>query len=89
LAAMFEAWISGEPERVTTILQDSPLMLFPDIKRVVFDERNQAWMSKIKAAINQSRRTVIFVGAGHLGGDAGLLALLTRAGHSVTPLLSS
>jgi uncharacterized protein YbaP (TraB family) len=51
----------------------------------------EAIVSRTKAdsrSIRESeKRTVIYVGAGHLGGPEGLLALLERSGHPITPLL--
>ncbi len=49
------------------------------------DERNAAWVKKImRLTANQS---VLFaVGAGHLGGENGLLNLLKKQGYSVKPI---
>ncbi|MES0863016.1 TraB/GumN family protein [Ruegeria sp. SCPT10] len=46
-------------------------------------ERNANWMEHILSIQNQT--AVIAVGAGHLGDDFGLLALLEQAGYTLTP----
>ena len=49
------------------------------------DERNAAWVKKIMPLT--ANQTVLFaVGAGHLGGESGLLNLLRKQGYSVKPM---
>ena len=47
--------------------------------------RNQNWISKIEQFI-QDNKTFIAVGAGHLGGDKGIIQLLMHEGYILTPL---
>jgi uncharacterized protein YbaP (TraB family) len=87
IADTYQAWISGQADAVTTVMQASPLNQFPAIRTAVFDARNALWLPRIIEITDSPKRTVIFVGAGHLGGTNGVLALLTRAGYQLTPLL--
>ncbi len=52
---------------------------------VLLYERNRNWVSSIKGlAENQS--SFFAVGAGHLGGESGMIALLKKAGYTVSPV---
>jgi uncharacterized protein len=87
IADTYKAWLSGQAEAVTAAMQASPMNQFPAIRAVVFDARNAIWLPRILEMVGSPKRTIVFVGAGHLGGANGLLDLLGRAGHKVTPLL--
>ncbi|MEB3293936.1 MAG: TraB/GumN family protein [Synechococcales bacterium] len=49
-------------------------------------DRNRRWIPRI-ANIAQRRPTLFAVGAGHLGGSEGVIALLRKAGYTVKPVL--
>lgn len=52
----------------------------------LLDKRNQDWIPKITALVEE-QPTFIGVGAGHLGGDQGVVRLLRRAGFTLTPVM--
>lgn len=54
-------------------------------KKMLFDERNNLWMKKIPNLINDNS-SFIAVGAGHLGGERGLITQLRRLDYSVVPM---
>ncbi len=49
------------------------------------DDRNELWIPAIDK-ISSSKSGFIAVGAGHLGGEKGLINLLRQAGYEVTPV---
>ncbi len=49
------------------------------------DNRNRNWIPKIKNYVSQGK-AFIAVGAGHLGGENGVLRLLEKEGFTVTPV---
>lgn len=54
-------------------------------KDVLLTNRNNAWVNFLKD--NMSTYAIFMaVGAGHLGGDDGLIAQLSKAGYTVTPV---
>jgi uncharacterized protein YbaP (TraB family) len=57
----------------------------PDFKAKFIDQRNANWIPVIEKAIHQ-KPTFIAVGAGHLPGEYGVLALLKKQGYTVTPV---
>jgi uncharacterized protein len=78
---MYWAWMSGRVDRLMETLQRSPMAQFPMLRAMIFDRRNWLWLPRIVDILVTRRPTVIFVGAGHLGGPGGILALLSRAGY--------
>lgn len=59
-----------------------------EIKKIMLYERNQLMLSKMNLAIMKAP-TLFAVGAAHLGGKAGLIALLKSKGFSVRPIMMS
>ncbi|PZP52200.1 MAG: hypothetical protein DI598_01350 [Pseudopedobacter saltans] len=49
------------------------------------DNRNKDWIPKMEKMIH-SKATFFAVGAGHLGGEKGILSLLKKQGYRVTPV---
>jgi uncharacterized protein YbaP (TraB family) len=87
VANIYKAWLSADAEAVTTAMLASPLNQFPAMRSAILDARNALWLPRIIEIKNSPKRTLIFVGAGHLGGANGLLAMLARAGYQLTSLL--
>jgi uncharacterized protein len=59
--------------------------IYPDLEKVLLDDRNQFWMNKIPTLAAQ-KSTLFAVGAAHLGGEKGLINLLKQQGFTVRPL---
>jgi hypothetical protein len=55
---------------------------------IAVNERNQDWIAVIEKLI-ATQPTFIAVGAGHLGGEQGLIHLLRKQGYSVLPVFST
>ena len=55
------------------------------MKSLLFD-RNENWVKQIPE-ISKKQKIFYAVGAGHLGGDKGVIKLLKSAGYKVTPVL--
>lgn len=56
-------------------------------KTLLVDNRNQTWV-KLMAEIMPKERTLFAVGAGHLAGELGVIALLRAKGFTVTAILN-
>lgn len=56
-----------------------------DATSVLLEDRTKRWIPRIEKIVN-TQPTFIAVGAGHLWGDDGVIALLRRAGYSVEPI---
>ena len=53
-----------------------------DKQPALFKQRNEKWLPKLQAAMNEAPSMFVF-GAGHLIGDYGILQLLRNAGYNV------
>lgn len=52
---------------------------------ILLDERNKRWIPKIQE-FTKTQSCFIAVGAAHLGGENGVIALLKKQGYTVTPI---
>ncbi|KAA6440951.1 TraB/GumN family protein [Dyadobacter flavalbus] len=55
-------------------------------EELLLQDRNRKWIPKIKSKIAE-KPTFFAVGAAHLGGESGVIALLRKAGYKVRPVL--
>ncbi len=57
----------------------------PEFKKAMLDNRNKNWIGKI-GEMSKDQKVFYGVGAGHLGGDQGVINLLRKEGYTVTPI---
>jgi uncharacterized protein YbaP (TraB family) len=84
-ATMINAWRRGDVETLNRILRDS-FQDFPSLARRLIDMRNQNWLPKIDGYLRSGQTYFVVVGAGHIGGPNGLLALLKARGCKLEQL---
>jgi uncharacterized protein len=84
---IYAAWIGGHADAVAAIIQRTPLAQLQAVREIIFDQRNLLWLPRIISTLRSEKRTLILVGAGHLGGPSGLLALLGHTGVECQLLL--
>ncbi len=86
--SMFRAWKRGDVTAMTSILEkglkEHPV-LFP-IYNILFYKRNEEMASKIEELLMAGGNYFVVVGAGHLVGKKGILAILEKKGYSVWQL---
>ena len=81
---MVELYKSKDVEAIANSFDD-----FPEYKKYegeLLTKRNQNWIPKIEKIINESP-VFIAVGAAHLGGKNGVIALLRAEGYQLTPVM--
>ncbi len=83
---LHQAWLSRDLDQVEKVVARTPFHRMPEIAARMIEMRNEKWLSRILGTPFSGERTLIAVGALHLPGKMGLLALLQRAGHSVRSL---
>ena len=80
-----EAYMKGDVDAIFEISQE----VYPEMKeyedRLLFD-RNEKWIPDMIAYMKENP-TFFAVGAGHLGGEKGLIKLLRAEGFSVDPIV--
>ena len=80
-----EAWRRGDFELLHERLVEPSRLDDPVSYRRLFVERNAAWLQTLKDYAASDEIQFVLVGAGHLGGDDGLLEALRDAGYQVQP----
>ena len=85
IIALHTAWRRGDADR---LLEDSVNSMrddYPRLYRVINVDRNRAWLPQLEARLQQPGResSLVVVGAMHLLGGDGLLAMLERAGYRI------
>jgi len=82
LSTLAQAWKAGEAPTVERIvLQD--LKKDPQMYQRLLVARNRNWLPKLDALFSRSGRAFVVVGAAHLVGPDGLIALLQAKGYRV------
>jgi len=76
------AWRSGDvPAMERLVLSD--MKDAPDVYDLLLVSRNRRWVPKVEACMQSNRSCFVVVGAAHLVGPDGLVALLQQRGYSI------
>jgi uncharacterized protein YbaP (TraB family) len=82
---MLSAWRHGDADALSRMVRDS-FRDFPSLGRRLIDVRNHNWLPKIEEYLRSGQTYFVVVGAGHMGGPDGLLALLRARGYKIEQL---
>lgn len=82
LKTLIAAWQRGDAATIEQTLLGS-FKEYPDAYRSLIVERNRNWMPQLDACLARSAPCFVVVGAAHLVGPEGLLALLEEKGYKV------
>jgi uncharacterized protein YbaP (TraB family) len=77
---MISAYLAEDILALDKVMTSSGMMA--DYRSILLDERNKIWVPKIEEAM-KTKSVFVAVGAGHLGGEFGVIQLLKDAGYSV------
>jgi len=80
--SMVEAWRRGDVDTLARSIRES-YRDFPAFGERLLGARNRAWMPKIESYLRSGKIHFVVVGAGHMGGPEGLLALLKARGYHI------
>lgn len=90
LETMIDAWRTGNAELMddaaTREMKAMPARVSRELQDSMFDRRNRAMADKIVQMLGGSEVVLVGVGAGHMTGSTGLVALLKARGFSVRRL---
>lgn len=81
--ALAKAWASGD-EAALSGLMEMGFEANSDLRAAILGRRNQRWVGPILNQIQGGKRPFVAVGAGHMAGDDGLIALLAARGYTAT-----
>jgi uncharacterized protein YbaP (TraB family) len=79
---MVKAWSAGDQIQLDKLI-NGDLDPFPEVRKMLLDDRNRRWVPKIEAMLREKHVFFITVGAGHLTGPTGVPALLRADGYKV------
>ena len=82
---LMHAWRRGDADSLSRIVRDS-FRDFPSLGRRLIDERNRNWLPKIEEYLRSGHTHFVVVGAGHMGGPNGLLAMLRARACTIEQL---
>ena len=85
---LLETWAKGDVKRFTAILA-AYFKDRPEAEELLINRRNRNWHASFKQFLERDGTTMVTVGAAHIGGSNGLVALLCRDGYEVTLLANS
>jgi uncharacterized protein YbaP (TraB family) len=80
---MVAAYKAQDLKQLYSLISESPQ--YAQYNDLLLSNRNISWVPKIKNIIKE-QPTFIAVGAGHLGGEKGLINLLRSEGYQITPM---
>jgi len=82
IGPLLDAWMQGDVRKLAH-LTAADMKDYPQLRKVLIEDRNQAWVKKIVALLNENKTYFIAVGAAHLVGPRGVPALLRKQGLKV------
>lgn len=82
---LFETYQSEDIEAMITLMRTSENEISSKFETIMLTERNKKWVPRI-ISIAKEKPTFFGVGAGHLGGENGVINLLRKAGYKVDPV---
>jgi len=84
MGELMNAWRQGDENKLMRLMQ-SEIKGHEKFFNLLLTERNKRWISKLRSILDGGDENVLVaVGALHLVGDDGVVALLRRAGYKVT-----
>lgn len=78
--AMLIAWLSGDDAALAMHVNNT-LEFSPELQRVLLTDRNRRWLPRIVELIDDGQAPFVAVGAGHVIGEEGVVALLSAQGY--------
>jgi uncharacterized protein YbaP (TraB family) len=84
LPVIKSTWKSGNVKGLDRAILAPLKNDFPQLYQSLFIDRNQKWMPRLQAMATTPEIEFILVGAAHLAGEKGLLALLKDRGFTIT-----
>ena len=85
MVKMYAVYQSADIDAMQNMTAESENKITADYQDELLNDRNANWIPKIEQIAKQ-KPTFFGVGAGHLGGEKGVIALLKKKGYTVEPI---
>ena len=79
---MITAWRTGNADELSKMMFEEAKN-YPDLMDIFLYRRNASWISRLQGYLSKTDHVMVLVGAGHLGGENGVIALLKAKGYKV------
>lgn len=83
LSALVDEWADGDVEGLGVIISN-PDVTTDEFYDALFVKRNEDWVPKIEALLEEPGTVMVAVGAGHLAGPDSVITMLEAKGHTLT-----
>lgn len=89
LEESYKAWSSGDMDKVYEIASsldkytDEEKKIMEEYNKIMLDDRNELMADRAIELLNGDKQVLFAVGAGHFGGEKGIVALLQNKGYTV------
>lgn len=80
LDGMVRAWATGDMDALYAFMTEEMREQTPEVYEAIIVERNAAWIDPIAALMEQPGEIMVAVGAAHMPGEYGVVALLEARG---------
>ena len=78
---MVKSWHQGNLDGLEDLVET--MKTYPLYYKKLLVQRNNNWMPQIEKFLTEKKNVLVIVGAAHLAGEDGLLALLTANGYEL------
>jgi uncharacterized protein YbaP (TraB family) len=83
LDVLVDEWEDGDVAGLAALMSNPEMMGSEAIYDALLKERNEDWVPKIEAMLDEPGTVLVAVGAGHLAGKDSVIELLRAEGHEV------
>jgi uncharacterized protein len=83
VGGLVDAWSQGRMNDVAQLMNRG-LAGVPGAMKILIDDRNAKWVTRLATMLGEHHTYFVTVGAGHLGGPRGVPALLAARGYHVS-----
>lgn len=83
ISDLTDAWRKGDQQRMAALSLEEMRKEFPGIYQQLLVGRNKNWLPRIESMLKDAETELVLVGALHLVGEDGVLALLRERGYQL------
>ena len=84
LTELVQAWAAGDMDHIDQLINEEMRDSSPQLYDRLIVQRNRNWIPQIVQALEGADDAFVAVGAGHMPGEEGVIALLEAEGRTVT-----
>lgn len=83
LDTLVSEWVDGDVHGIGLLMSNPDMMGSDEVYEALLKSRNEVWVGKIEAMLDEPGTRLIAVGAGHLAGEDSVIEMLEAKGYEV------